>query len=529
VYSIDACLVCGENERTIVSKYNRFIFMDSMWQHDLARFEYALCHGCGLVYATRRPDAEEYQFLYDNFNEFLMRKAKPKKFTELTPEGVEEMDRQFLPWWELRSAPGAKIKDKLVVRRMMLRDLNGALEYLPYIMLHVPLKGAKVLHTRTKGSILGDILKRLLGAAQVDVITLFPNHAYLARKNEGIRAEACLNYEDFQIPFEDKYDLIIENHMFLHMLDPDRMFHILASHLEPNGHIFFYNESSDEVLFKRKRNLFAELRPFHFQQYDIPTLERMLHRYGYEPVFLQRKDDHSSGLFGVVRLTREPAPCPRISPAELQARQEMYARWHDESILSLPRDRCRALFGDEVDQVWERVRATGELEAGRKTPPGALRRFQQLAVDDEHLEIGPEIERQRVEEAERRQAEIEAQRAAEKAQREAERAAKEARREAARVAEEARRTAKALRRAQRDHQRAAAVAKRAAKMERRVAKEARAAQTESHPTNGRRNGNSAGSPGGKFRLGGRLLRAARKMAGALGRQRSTRSDTPNKP
>jgi hypothetical protein len=42
-----------------------------MWQSDMARFDYALSHGCGLVYATRRPERAEYDFLYDPFNEFL--------------------------------------------------------------------------------------------------------------------------------------------------------------------------------------------------------------------------------------------------------------------------------------------------------------------------------------------------------------------------------------------------------------------------------------------------------------------------
>lgn len=48
MYRIDACLVCGEKQRTIVAEYNLFIFMDSMWQSDLARFD-----GSGLPVASR--------------------------------------------------------------------------------------------------------------------------------------------------------------------------------------------------------------------------------------------------------------------------------------------------------------------------------------------------------------------------------------------------------------------------------------------------------------------------------------------
>ena len=60
---VPACTVCGETERTIVAEYNRLIFLDAVWRSDLARYDYALCHGCGLVHPTRRPDREEYEYL----------------------------------------------------------------------------------------------------------------------------------------------------------------------------------------------------------------------------------------------------------------------------------------------------------------------------------------------------------------------------------------------------------------------------------------------------------------------------------
>src|SRR5688572_4276992 len=105
MYSIAGCLVCGSTQRTIVAEYNRLIFNEATWKSDLARFDYALCHGCGLVYATRRPNKEEYDFLYANFNEFLMRAPNPKSFNvpELTAEMKRNIDEHFLPWWEVRS------------------------------------------------------------------------------------------------------------------------------------------------------------------------------------------------------------------------------------------------------------------------------------------------------------------------------------------------------------------------------------------------------------------------------------------
>src|SRR5919108_6663928 len=124
MYSVNACMACGETKRTIIAEYNRFIFMQSMWQSDMARFDYALCHGCGLVYATRRPNRAEYDFLYQNFNEFLMRRNNPNTLSvsELTAEKASEIDRQFVPWWELKSASA-----KGAIRKVLRRDLDNAL------------------------------------------------------------------------------------------------------------------------------------------------------------------------------------------------------------------------------------------------------------------------------------------------------------------------------------------------------------------------------------------------------------------
>jgi hypothetical protein len=379
-------MVCGERQRTIVAEYNRLIFMESMWQSDLARFDYALCHGCGLVYATRRPERSEYEFLYDNFNEFLLRRENTKRFSapEMTAEQKEQIDNQFIPWWETWSG---SVKGAAVQKRLR-HELSNALIYLPHIMLHVPLDGAKVLHIRAKSSTFADIIRKLLGAAQVDLITLFPSHKYLAEKNEGIRAQSCLDYENFQIPFDEKYRLIIENHILLHTLDFNKTFEVFTSHLEPEGSILLQGELADDRLFRKGKNLFAELRPFHFQQFDLATIQRVLARYGYSPLVLYDINARGdSEIFGIAKMSRAPAACPRIGASELKARLAMYLSWRDESILSLPKERCHALFGSELDAVWKRVKASGRLKYG-KGGVAAVRSFREAGLSVDKLEIG---------------------------------------------------------------------------------------------------------------------------------------------
>jgi hypothetical protein len=52
---LSQCQGCGTVERTIVCKWNKSILADQEPQDDSTTSNYALCHGCGIVYATRRP------------------------------------------------------------------------------------------------------------------------------------------------------------------------------------------------------------------------------------------------------------------------------------------------------------------------------------------------------------------------------------------------------------------------------------------------------------------------------------------
>ena len=387
MYSIDACMVCGEERRTIVSEYNRLIFMDSMWRSDLARFNYALCHGCGLVYATRRPDRKEYDFLYENFSEFLMRTPSPASFNQprVPEEMVAEIDRNFLPWWEIRLTTDQGNS----IRRRLEGDLKSALKILPYFIQHVPLEGAKVLYVRAKGSTLADMLKRLLGAAQVDLITLFPPHKYLAEKNAGIRTESYLDYEDFKIPFNEKYNLIIANHVLLHMLDARQTFDVFRAHLEEEGRLFLIGELADDELFRKGKNLFAELRPFHYQQFDTATIDRILRRFGFEPQFLINPGRGDPEVTGLATRKDASAECPRITREDLDARLNMYRQWHDESIFALPKDRAEALYGDELKAIWEQLESRGGFEPDKKGAPKAFRPFPEAALPESELAIAP--------------------------------------------------------------------------------------------------------------------------------------------
>jgi hypothetical protein len=379
-----ACPVCGEIERTIVAEYNRLIFLDSEWQGDLARYDYALCHGCGWVHPSRRPNREEYEYLYAHFNEFLLREGKPNQFNvpELTPKLMQEIDRQFVTWQELDSAATKGHS----IRRRLRHELADAKEYLALVTAHISLSGTKILHLRAKSSTFAQYSKQVHGVAQVDIVTLFPAHQYLAKKNPDMRVITDLDYQDFRIPFAEKYDVILENHILLHMVDSQQTFAVFRSHLNEGGAIVLRGELADVELFKRGRNLFSELRPFHFNHFDQATLARMLKRHGFDLIAIEQGE--GSDFVGLARLTGGEQVCPRIGAADLRDRLDMYRAWRDESILSLPRQRAAALFGSELPQVWQRVERDGRLKLRVEGIPLAFRKVGELSLPIEALELG---------------------------------------------------------------------------------------------------------------------------------------------
>jgi hypothetical protein len=72
---------------------------------------------------------------------------------------------------------------------------------------------------------------------------------------------------------------------------------------------------------------------------------------------------------------------------ELKARLEMYERWRDESVLSLEKQRCGALFKEEIEQIGDRVRRRGGLKPNSKGKVAALRDFKEAKTNYDDLAI----------------------------------------------------------------------------------------------------------------------------------------------
>jgi hypothetical protein len=125
VQALPACPICDAEQRTVVAEFNRFVVNDEAPSPGADRYDYAVCHGCGLMYATRRPDKPELAALLANFDDSLGRDPKPDPVLRIEPlddesraelrrrlgTGIFVFDRRAAGrrWVASRNAPGPPI------------------------------------------------------------------------------------------------------------------------------------------------------------------------------------------------------------------------------------------------------------------------------------------------------------------------------------------------------------------------------------------------------------------------------------
>src|SRR6266850_1155201 len=85
ILELDRCPVCETPESTRVGRYNKFLLQEHIPDRLCAVYNYALCHGCGVVYATSRPSGVRYAWLLEHFEASIGRadfgERRPGKLT----------------------------------------------------------------------------------------------------------------------------------------------------------------------------------------------------------------------------------------------------------------------------------------------------------------------------------------------------------------------------------------------------------------------------------------------------------------
>lgn len=345
------CPICETHDRTLVCEYNRFILLHGNAEAAEARYDYQLCHGCGLVYASQRPTGAEFQSLLQNFNESLGRPSRDEliliptpltekekaKIVRLAGRGifVSEEDAQHGEWMK------SLLSDRLYI--------GPHLELLSSL---VPLHKKRVLEVRSRTGALLVSLRRLF-ESDVYAMAIFESQQFVNKQVYGIPADTLIDFEHFTIPYEGTFDLIICKHMFTHALNPPEFFSYLRSRLSPDGYLYLYAEPDDARAIRVGKSIFHTLNPFHMQQFDTKILGRCLRRSGFDPVFITHIDEELACL---ARPSNEVVYNP-ITPDELDGRRTAYRQWRDVSILMLPEE-LQPVFAPELEDV--RRRAIGD-------------------------------------------------------------------------------------------------------------------------------------------------------------------------
>ena len=357
---LDHCPACNGEHFTIVSPWNKFVLLESAPDAASTRYDYAVCHTCGILFASRRPCGTRYRFLLEHFGEVTAKRGEGGRITNrvLNPEPLTDEGRI-----ELRrlAAHGAFVSDHLGLRKNeylapLLRDRFENSTHIDVIASLLSPRDWRVLEVRSRTGTILEGLRRAWGA-QVFAMPIWESQQFLLREVYGIETSDIIDFDRFTIPFDGPFDLIVCNHMFTHVLRPQAFFAELRAKLKPGGFVYFHNEPDDAEYLVGGQSMLATLNPLHLQAFDQASMRRALAANGFDVVFQKHAPNESQ--FCVAR-SANLAVTPMTEP-QRAARVDAYRRAFDRAVLRVD-ERVRSRFANEWPQVVERSVASGIAE-----------------------------------------------------------------------------------------------------------------------------------------------------------------------
>lgn len=339
------CPGCGTADRTVVCEWNKAILLERDLPADVMRYDYALCHGCGIVYATRRPIGRAYRTMMDEFPETIGRGAGANaQDALLNPFPLTDADREryrrliaagvFVSDHEPREHIEGLYKDRL--------DNTAHVEVLANLL---ELRQARVLEIRSRAGTILTGLRRQFGAV-VAAMPIFEGQQFILRELHGIECSDLIDYDRFTIPFDRTFDLIVCNHMLTHIVRLDRFFDELRRHVTPGGHVYLYNEIDEDEFLVRGKSLINTMNPIHLQVFDRASLIRLLKANGFDAVFVKLR---GGALLCLATFTGQAEMTP-VSDEDRARRLRAYSLARAHSIL-----RSSEAVRHRFAGVWERA------------------------------------------------------------------------------------------------------------------------------------------------------------------------------
>ena len=348
------CPACRSAERTIVCEWNKLVLLDTAPDEQASRYDYAVCHGCGILYATHRPIGERYRHLIDNFEDVIDKDARNPL---LNPYPLTESDREhyrtlikrgvFVSDHEPGSSLNAVWRDRM--------ENSGHVDLLGSLLNP---RGARVLEVRPRAGTILEGLRRHYGA-DVWAMPIWESQQFIIQELYGIPSTSLIDFDRFRIPFDEPFDLIACNHMFNHAVRLDGFLEQIRNALRPGGHVYLYNEIDDSEFLDGGQSMIATMNPLHLQASDRRSLVRALSAAGFEIVFVSGR--HKRNLC-LARKTDQPKWAP-LPDDERTKRIAAYRRARDRAVLRAP-DRIRNRFESVWAATVERAVAHGVARFG---------------------------------------------------------------------------------------------------------------------------------------------------------------------
>ena len=343
------CPACDTAERTIVCEWNTLAILDTAPDTRSSVYNYAICHGCGLLFATERPTGRRYGYLMEHFEDVI---HKDSSSPLLNPYPLSEDDRVryrrliargvFVSSHEGGESLEGVFKDRLA---------NAA--HLEVLGSLLDLRGARVLEVRSRAGTILAGLKRLYGA-EVYAMPIFESQQLILRELYNIPTGDLIDFENFSIPFEGTFDLIVCNHMVTHAVRLDRFLETVRASLRPGGHLYLYNEIDDSDFLDHVKSMIVTMNPLHLQAADRRSLIRALGARGFAPVFVK---GHQRRPLYLAQRVEQPQWTP-IDAVERERRIARYQQARDRAVLRTP-----AAVRNRFANVWtatvERAVASG--------------------------------------------------------------------------------------------------------------------------------------------------------------------------
>jgi len=361
--TLAACPCCGGDEFTLVSEYNRFLTSEQPPDACASRYDYSLCHVCGVVFARTRPVGQRFRTLLERFEDTLGRHGKQgagvdlfgsRRLTDEEAARIREAARRGM----FAAATG------LPAMPAVLRDRLAVSAHVEILSSLLTMPAPRVLELRPRFGAIGAAIRRQCGGESF-ALPLFEAQQLIVREVYGTRADALLDFDRFTIPYDGAFDLVVANHVMTHAVRPAALLASLRERMAPGGHLYLYNEPDEADFLDTGKSMFKTLNPFHLQTFDAASLARALEAAGFRTVFSTK---YQGNLVVLAQLDgpREPeAPSSKMRAKRL----DRYAAARDRSILMLP-PALRGHFREEWESVLARAFDTGLVTLDEK---GALR------------------------------------------------------------------------------------------------------------------------------------------------------------